>query len=898
MIGQTISHYKIVEKLGEGGMGVVYKAEDTKLGRTVALKFLAAHLLQDEESRARFIREAKAAAVLDHPNICTVHEIDEADGHTFIAMAFVEGETLQEKIEAGPLKIDESLDIALQVARGLAAAHHNGVVHRDIKSANVMIAAAGPGADPQAKLLDFGLAQLATGSRLTKEGTTLGTTAYMSPEQAQGAEVDQRSDIWSLGVVLYEMVSGRLPFQGEHEQGILYAVLNEQAEPLTGVRTGVPKELERIAGKCLAKEPGSRYQHVDELLVDLRELQKERQSGESRLRGGAAPGSSVDDKPGSRALWYVAASAVVVALVAAGGAWLGVFGPGDQTPQEPMQVVPLTTYPGSETQPSFSPDGTQVAFSWDGPTGDNFDIYVKGLDSDTPVRLTSSPASDLWPSWSPDGRYIAFLQAGDDLIDPMILEGRISLLLIPAIGGPERRLAEITVRPMLQPHHHAWLPGGNGLVVADVGSPDEPSALFIVSIETGEKRRLTSPPVGSLGDSGPALSPDGQTLAFVRASRMFVSDLYALKLSEDFTPSVEPRRLTAKSGMIATPAWTPDGREIIFNGWVTNPGLWRIDVAGSSQPQRLIEAGMSAVTPAVYPPSNRVVFGQNLFNTDLRRMQRPNASSTPSPPTPFVSASQYEGWPKFSADSNRVAFESNRRGVLGIWVSDAEGSNPKLLHSEEGTWSGVPSWSPDGQRIAFNWNPEGQFDIYVISAAGGKPLQLTADPADDQFPTWSHDGRWVYFTSRRSGRYEVWRVSAAGGEAVQITQQGGEISFESPDGKFLYYSKGGYLTPSIWKVVVDGGEETRVIESVSFSNFAVVQRGIYFIEVLEADDRGAGYSLRFLDFASNSVETITALPVARDRLGGGLAVSPDERNILYNQLEDRRSDLMLIEGFR
>ena len=417
MVGQTISHYKIVEKLGEGGMGVVYKAEDTKLGRTVALKFLAAHLLQDDESRARFIREAKAAAALDHPNICTVHEIDEADGHTFIAMAFVEGETLQAKIEARPLKIDESLDIALQVARGLAAAHHNGVVHRDIKSANVMIAAAGPGADPQAKLLDFGLAQLATGSRLTKEGTTLGTTAYMSPEQAQGAEVDQRSDIWSLGVVLYEMVSGRLPFQGEHEQGILYAVLNEQAEPLTGVRTGVPKELERIAGKCLAKEPGSRYQHVDELLVDLRELQKERQSGESRVQAGATqaggPGA-IDGKPASRTAWYAGAFAAAAVLAAAGASWLGVFEPASQPPQEPMQVVPLTTYPGSEREPSFSPDGAQVAFSWDGESQDNFDIYVEEIDSDTPVRLTSSPAPEQHPAWSPDGRQIAFLR-GDRL---------------------------------------------------------------------------------------------------------------------------------------------------------------------------------------------------------------------------------------------------------------------------------------------------------------------------------------------------------------------------------------------------------------------------------------------------------------------------------------------------
>ena len=239
MIDQTISHYKITKKLGEGGMGVVYKAEDTKLDRPVALKFLAPHLVADEEARKRFVREAKAAAALDHPNICTVYEIDEADGQSFIAMAYLEGESLQAKIESGPFKIGQAIETAIQMARGLSAAHQKDIVHRDIKPANVMITAGGAGIEPQAKLMDFGLAQLTKGkTRLTKEGTTLGTAGYMSPEQAQGIDLDRRSDIWSLGVVFYEMVSGRLPFQGEYDQAILYGVLHEEPEPLTGAAHG------------------------------------------------------------------------------------------------------------------------------------------------------------------------------------------------------------------------------------------------------------------------------------------------------------------------------------------------------------------------------------------------------------------------------------------------------------------------------------------------------------------------------------------------------------------------------------------------------------------------------------------------------------------------------------
>jgi len=269
VIGQTISHYRILEKLGEGGMGVVYKAEDTKLKRTVALKFFPHDTLASDDARARFTYEAQAAAALDHPNICTVHEIDEVEGRTFIAMALVEGSSMREKIAAGPLRIEEVLDIAVQVAEGLHQAHGKGVVHRDIKPSNLMVSSSG-----QARIMDFGLAQSAEQTRITKTGTTLGTVAYMSPEQARGGEVDHRTDIWSFGVMLYEMVTGLLPFKGANEQAFIYSILNEEPEPMTGLRTSVPVELERIAAKAMAKHADERYQHVGEMLVDLRTLGK------------------------------------------------------------------------------------------------------------------------------------------------------------------------------------------------------------------------------------------------------------------------------------------------------------------------------------------------------------------------------------------------------------------------------------------------------------------------------------------------------------------------------------------------------------------------------------------------------------------------------------------------
>ena len=269
MIGQTISHYRVIQKLGEGGMGVVYKAEDTKLDRVVALKFLAPHLVKDEESHERFLREAKAAAALNHPNICTIYEVDETEGRVFIAMEWVDGISLGTKLESsGPLPIEEALDIAIQASKGIQEAHRMGVVHRDLKTANIMV-----GANGLTKVLDFGLAQVAGSRNLTKTGSVLGTAAYMSPEQILGEKVDHQCDIWSLGVVLYEMLAGRQPFSGEYEVAVTYSVVNQEPEPLTLVRSDVPIELERLVSQTLRKRCDERYQTVESLLDDLTSLQ-------------------------------------------------------------------------------------------------------------------------------------------------------------------------------------------------------------------------------------------------------------------------------------------------------------------------------------------------------------------------------------------------------------------------------------------------------------------------------------------------------------------------------------------------------------------------------------------------------------------------------------------------
>lgn len=315
MIGQTISHYRILEKLGKGGMGVVYKAQDTFLDRLVALKFLPPTHSPSDEDKARFIHEAKAASSLDHPNICTVHEINETSaGQSFLAMAYYEGKVLSEVIKDGPLKIDEALDIAMQIANGLNAAHEKGIVHRDIKSSNVMETKSG-----QIKILDFGLAKKAGATLLTKSSATIGTVPYMSPEQARGETVNQRTDIWSLGVLLYEMITGRLPFRSEYNEALVYFILNEDPPPVTSLRSDVPMELERIVQKAMQKVRSERYQRVEELLTDLRVLQKQLEFGVSA----GQPSKSTDQKRKRPYLYGGVATIVVLVAMASLFIWRG-----------------------------------------------------------------------------------------------------------------------------------------------------------------------------------------------------------------------------------------------------------------------------------------------------------------------------------------------------------------------------------------------------------------------------------------------------------------------------------------------------------------------------------------------------------------------------------------------
>ncbi len=883
MIGQTLDHYRIESKLGEGGMGVVYKARDTHLDRQVAIKVLPPDKVADPARKQRFAQEARAASALNHPNIVTIHDIRSDQGKDFIVMEYIAGKTLEKRVlGAGGWGLREVLRCAIQIAEALAAAHKAGILHRDLKPTNIMLTDEG-----RIKVLDFGLAKLLEPSDSseedvtlaarppTQEGTVLGTAAYMSPEQAEGRKLDGRSDIFSFGSVLYEIVTGRKPFTGDSRLSVMSKILNEDPRPPSELAASIPADLAKIIARCLRKDPARRFQNMADVKVALEDVEEESASGQQAIAARAL----------SRWRWAWAALLPVLAGV-------GYFGWQTRRPPqtaEPLRAVALTTFPGGVGYPSFSPDGNHVAFAWNGPKRDNADIYVQQIGAGSPLRLTTDPRSDVNPVWSPDGRWIAFLRGQSQA-------GKSELRLIPPLGGPERNLAEIWVRQTyVVPPYLAWCPDSNCLIVTDSPGEGKPDALFVISLETGEKRQLTDPqPL--LGDSNPAVSPDGRSLVFRRNVADTAGELWWLPLGTGLTGGGEPRRLTPATLDGRHPTWMPDGKEILFSA---RGSLWRLAVVGEkpreSPPARLPFVGEDGSMPVVSRPQpgrpSRLVYVRSFRDTNIWRVETsaPGAPAS-SPPVAAISSTRTEYDAQFSPDGRRVAFGSNRSGELEVWLADPDGSNPVQLTSMGARDSGTPAWSPDGQRIAFDSNLEGQVEIYVISASGGKPRRLTSPPANGLVPSFSRDGRWIYFGSNRTGEYQIWKVPASGGEAVQVTHNVGFVAFESPDGAYVYYTQTPSAPSALWRIATSGGQAVKLLEGVVQRAFAVIERGIYYIDRPADEAR-----LQFFDFATGRSAT-----VARNlgRVSFGLSASPDGRTILYSRVDSRVDDLMLVENFR
>ena len=886
MIGQTISRYSILEKLGEGGMGVVYKARDTGLDRFVAIKVLPAEKIADADRKQRFAQEAKAASALNHTNIITIYDIGQAEGVDFISMEYVAGKTLDSLIPRRGMRLNEALKYAVQIADALARAHSVGIVHRDLKPGNIMVNEHG-----LVKVLDFGLAKLTEATPCgrdeatrtmrpsTEEGKIVGTVAYMSPEQAEGKKVDARSDIFSFGSLLYEMVTGGQAFRGDTKPSTLAAILKDNPRPPSQLVDSLPREVERLIFRCLRKEVNQRFQHMDDVKIVLEELKEESDSGVLGAPAVSRP------KPRRRLTWALTiAAALVIATV---GMWM--LRSKREAPEAPLLTVPLTSYSGSEWWPSFSPDGTQVAFAWDGEKQDNWDIYVKQIGVEPPYRLTNDPAMDYSPAWSPDGRLIAFLRD--------LSPGKTAIMLIPQRGGSERILAEIDgfAANVLIGSYLTWAPDSKWIIGPASTTGERGRALQLFSTETGEQRPLTSPPREEVGDIAPAISPDGRTLVFSRVSPDYFNlTLWLLQLGEGYKPLGKEEKIETDNMTNVGAAWLPDGSELVFgSGTGTNFGLWRIAVSKGAIARRINLGASGPFEPAISRLGNRLAFATGKYDVNIWRIDLKEPGQEPKP-NRFIASTQDELYPSYSPDGRRIAFMSDRSGTQEIWICDSDGSKTTQLTSFGGAAIYGPNWSPDGQTIAFTVAQKGmKDDVYSISANGGAPRRLTAHPAEDKWPSWSHDGKWIYFSSTRSGREEIWKMPSGGGEAIQITRNSGDIPQESADGKFLYYMKGWPEAVSVWRASIDGNQEGKVLDSVDAEGeWTVGKEGIYFFR---PPDKMGHTDLCFSEFATGQIRKVLTI---KRPVNNHVVVSPDGRTILYPQSDESGSVLMLVENFR
>ncbi len=797
MIGQTISHYKILEKLGEGGMGIVYKAQDTKLNRTVALKFLPEHIASSEKDAARFMQEAQAAASLNHPNICTIHGIEESDGKNFIVMEFVNGQTLREKSPIGAdqrsaLQLKQALDIGIQIAEGLAAAHEKGVVHRDIKPENIMIRK-----DGIVQIMDFGLAKLRGASRLTKEGSTVGTAGYMSPEQVQGQETDHRSDIFALGVLLYEMLTGQIPFKGVHETAIAYEIVNVDSPPMSSIRPEILSELDTIVLECLEKDPNERAQSAKQVAIDLKRYKRESSRERFSRVTSARPAlkrtePSEEFKPSESLLsrnripWIVA---TVLFVAMATFALMYFFQPSPKRTTVRSSLLPpensmYSNYTGGGHY-ALSPDGLKLAFVATDSSGRNY-LWVRPMNSLAALMLPGTEGA-TFPFWSPDNRFIGFFTSRE-------------MKKIEATGGPPLRICDVT-----DPRGGTWSQDG-----AIVFAPSWMGGLYQVSAAGGV------PTVVTMLDSSrreqthrwPWFLPDGKHFLYFsrigsggvdrEENEVLVSSLEGKLNKRLFVASsnvayASGHILFVRQSTVMAQPFDPDNLELVgeafpiaqqvgydidfnrghftvsenavfaYRSGASTSGteLFLMDRAGKplkkiGEPAQFAGGQLSRdekkLAVSVWDAQSRT---RDIWIYDLIRGVR----------TRFTFDPGVEDFAVWSADGSRIIYCSDKKKHLDIYQKAVSGAGGEELLVESTLEKYPTDMSSDGRFLLYYTagDPKTGSDVWILPMVGErKPIPFLQSEFEEFDAQFSPDGKWISYISNESGRYEAYVKPFAG----------------------------------------------------------------------------------------------------------------------------------------
>jgi eukaryotic-like serine/threonine-protein kinase len=767
--GTKLGRYEIRSKIGEGGMGEVYLAQDTQLHRKVGLKVLPEDVAANHDRMRRFKQEATAAAALNHPNIAHIYEIGEGDGVNFIAMEYVEGDTLRELLARRKLDAKRAVELAAQVASGLAAAHKEGIIHRDIKPENLIVTASGP-----IKILDFGLAKLVekqrgaagvselttahmhpSGQAETVKGAILGTVAYMSPEQVRAEKMDHRTDIFSLGVVLYEMVTGERPFKGKSAIDTLHAIINIDPPPVTHLRPDLPAELTEILAKALAKDCAERYQHAGDFELDLRRFKRALETN-SLISGQAwrviSPRRANTLQIG---MWVIIGIAVVLGLIIA--AWAGRSFSGARTPSWSTAravATQLSNYGGTEASGALSPDGKSFVFASE--HGGTPDLWLRQIAGGEPVRLTNDAAQEDDPIYSPDSESIYFTR---------IEEKGSSVWRIGALGGQARRIINNGRKP-------APSPDGRSLAYFVKDSDGTGDTLAISAVDGSSIRTVARKFTGGGLNGRASWSPDGRWLAYSRWELFAPFNLFVVEVNTGRERQVT--EFTRSGEGIESQAWLPDNRHLAVSyvpqSTFFQSDLGVLDIEDGSISRLTFNIGQAFNSLSLSANGSRLIATANRTQREVWKTplgSDPEANGRAA--VRVLDSSQDPMWTFVTRDGATLLFNNATTGTRNLWTMPLDRSAPpRQITMVDGDNVMHSSLSPDGSRVAFASRAKGHSDIWTQNVDGSGLRQLTDDEAADAWPVWSPDGAWIVFSSLRDRQWETRRLPAAGGPSEKV----------------------------------------------------------------------------------------------------------------------------------